>query len=74
MFYIIVNIESAEWVEWRGEGFLDGHVNKQANTVCLMDVGGVCLVMGVRLCAHAEQKLGDSSASWWFSVMVFYKS
>lgn len=39
-----------------------------------MDAAGVCLVMDVRLRAHAEQKLSDSFASWWFSVMVFYKS
>lgn len=31
--------------EWGGEGFLHRHVNKQANTACLMDAAGVCLVM-----------------------------
>lgn len=31
-----------------------------------MDAGGVCLVMDVRLRAHAEQKLSDSFASWCF--------
>lgn len=46
-----------------GEGFLDRHVNKQANTI-LMDAAGVCLVMDVRLRAHAEQKVIDSFASW----------
>lgn len=47
-----------------GEGFLDRHVNKQANALCLMDAGGVCLVMDVKLRAHAEQKVSDSFAIW----------
>lgn len=38
-----------------------------------MDAGGVCSVMDVRLRAHAEQKVSDSFASWWFSVTVFHK-
>ena len=40
----------------------------------LMDAGGVYLGMDARLLAHVEEKLSDSFASWWFSVMVFYKS